>query len=117
MRTYETTFIINPQTDDATLEKHVSDVASIITASKGKILHKNSMGTRRLAYEINGLTQGYYANFLFEAPSDVLPRLDILFTIPLAVILYGLSVYLFLAVADLTYQRRPYYFWIGAILG
>lgn len=76
MKTYETTFVINPQTDDATIEKHVNDVASIITGKNGKILHQNQMGTRRLAYEINGLTQGYYANFLYEAPSDVLPMLD-----------------------------------------
>ena len=76
MRNYETTFIINPQSDDATIEKHVGDIKDIITTSKGTIINENHMGTRRLAYEINKLTQGYYASFIYEAPSDVLPLLD-----------------------------------------
>lgn len=76
MRIYETTFVINPQTDDATIDKYVKDVQNIITSTNGNILHENHMGTRRLAYEIKGLTQGYYATFLYEAPSAVLPKLD-----------------------------------------
>ncbi|NOY89197.1 MAG: 30S ribosomal protein S6 [FCB group bacterium] len=76
MRTYETTFIINPQTDDATIERHISDIADIITKNNGKIVHEDKMGTRRLAYPIQKLTQGYYASFIFEAPREVLPLLD-----------------------------------------
>ncbi len=76
MRIYETTFIINPQSDDATIEKHVGDVKDIITNTNGKIINENHMGTRRLAYEINKLTQGYYASFIYEAPTDVLSLLD-----------------------------------------
>lgn len=76
MRSYETTFIINPQTDDATIEKHVNDVASIITDNKGNILHKDLMGTRRLAYEINNLTHGYYTSIIFEGESSILTKLD-----------------------------------------
>ena len=76
MRAYETTFIINPQTDDTTIEKHVTDVSSIIDSVKGKILHQANLGTRRLAYDINGLTQGYYASFIYEAPTSILPILD-----------------------------------------
>jgi small subunit ribosomal protein S6 len=76
MRFYETTFIVNPQTDDATIDNHVKDVATVITDNSGKIIHEDHMGTRRLAYPINGLTQGYYASFIFEAPTSVLPQLD-----------------------------------------
>ncbi len=76
VRNYETTFIINPQSDDATIEKHVSDIKDIITNSKGTIINENHMGTRRLAYEIDKLTQGYYATFIYEAPTEVLPLLE-----------------------------------------
>lgn len=76
MRFYETTFIVNPQTDDATIEHHVKDVADLITNNSGNIIHQDHMGTRRLAYAINGLTQGYYASFIFEAPTSLLPMLD-----------------------------------------
>lgn len=76
MRAYETTFIINPQTDDTTIEKHVNDVLQIINQANGKVLHQENQGTRRLAYDINGLSQGYYASFIYEANQEVLPALD-----------------------------------------
>lgn len=76
MRIYETTFIINPQSDDATIAKYVSDIKDLITSTNGKIINENHMGTRRLAYEINKLTQGYYATFLYEAPTEILPKLE-----------------------------------------
>ena len=76
MKLYETTFIINPQTDDATINRYVQDISSLITGNDGKIVREDHMGTRRLAYDINGLTQGYYASFIFEAPTKVLPLLD-----------------------------------------
>ena len=76
MRIYETNFIINPQTDDATIDNRVAAVSGIITQNGGKIICDDHMGTRRLAYPIKGLTQGYYGAFIFEAPVVVLPLLD-----------------------------------------
>ena len=79
MRVYETTFILNPQTDDATLDKQVETVANLITSNGGKILAENRMGTRRLAYPIRKLNQGYYTTLIYEAPPDFPPKLDRMF--------------------------------------
>jgi small subunit ribosomal protein S6 len=73
---YETTFIVNPHSDDASIERQVTAVTDIIKQAGGKIIRENLMGTRRLAYPINNLTQGYYANFIFEAPATVLPQIE-----------------------------------------
>jgi small subunit ribosomal protein S6 len=67
---YESTFIINPQADDATIDRQVKAVTDLITANSGKILREDRLGTRRLAYEIKGLTQGYYTSVVFEAPPE-----------------------------------------------
>ncbi|HWR81856.1 MAG TPA: 30S ribosomal protein S6 [Candidatus Deferrimicrobium sp.] len=75
MQLYETTFIVNPQTDDASLDRQVRAVADLITTSGGRIVHEDRMGTRRLAYPIKGLTQGYYTSIVFEGPAEVLPPL------------------------------------------
>ena len=76
MTLYETTFIVNPQTDDATIESQVKAITDIITNSGGKIVYENLMGTRRMAYAIRKLTQGYYANFIFEGPNTVVKEID-----------------------------------------
>jgi small subunit ribosomal protein S6 len=76
MSIYDTTFIVNPQTDDATIDRGVQSVSDLITDNGGKIIHQDRIGTRRLAYPIKGLTQGYYTTLIFEGPSQILPVLD-----------------------------------------
>jgi small subunit ribosomal protein S6 len=79
MRLYETTFVINPHTDDATIEDRIKTVVSTITNNSGKIVHEDHMGTRRLAYPIQKLTQGFYGSFIFQAEPEALPPLDKLY--------------------------------------
>jgi len=76
VRIYETTFIINPQTDDASIDREVRSVTDLITQNGGKIIHEDRLGTRRLAYPIKGLMQGYYSSFIFEGPIQIPPILD-----------------------------------------
>jgi len=76
VRNYETTFILNPQADDATLDQQIKNVVELIATSGGKIIREERMGTRRLAYPIEGLTQGHYTSIIFEAPATVLPVLE-----------------------------------------
>ena len=76
MRLYETTFIVNPQVDDAAIDRQVSAVAELIRNNQGEIVREDRLGTRRLAYGIAGLTQGFYASFIFKAPAGVLPLLE-----------------------------------------
>lgn len=76
MRIYETTFIINPQTDDATIGGHVQNVSNLITENGGKIVFEDHLGTRRMAYPIKKLTQGYYGSFIFESPPELLIKLE-----------------------------------------
>lgn len=76
MRVYETTFIINPQVDDATIDQQVAAVSEIITKAGGKILHEQRVGTRRMAYAINGIAQGYYTSLYHEAPTEALDGLN-----------------------------------------
>ncbi len=77
MKIYETTFVINPQSDDAGIEAQVKSISDIITAGGGKIIRDDHMGTRRLAYDIKGLSQGYYGGFIFESGPNLIANLDL----------------------------------------
>lgn len=76
MRLYETAFILNPQTDDATIDRHIKSVVSLITENGGRIILEDHIGTRRMAYAINGLTNGFYASMIFEVGTKLLPILE-----------------------------------------
>ncbi len=76
MRTYETTFIVNPQTDNATIDSQVGAIAKLISDNGGEIINENRVGTRRLAYPIQKLTQGYYTTFVYNGTPEIIPILD-----------------------------------------
>lgn len=76
MRYYETTFIVNPQADDATIDRQVQAVTDLIVSNGGKIIFDDRIGTRRLAYPVAGLTQGYFASLIFESTGAIVPILD-----------------------------------------
>lgn len=76
MRRYETTFIVNPQADDAAIDQQVNAVIDLIKGDGGQILRDDRIGTRRLAYPIEGLIQGYYASLIYDAETTVLPKMD-----------------------------------------
>lgn len=88
MRTYETVFVVNPQSDDATIDRQVTSVVDIIKNNDGKIHRENRLGTRRLAYEVNGLAQGFFASIIYDGPTSVLPILDRHFRLEEAYIRY-----------------------------
>ena len=68
MKLYETCFIVNPQTDESTIEKSVKSVVDLITNRGGKIVVDDRIGARRMMYPVDGLTQGYYTSLIYEAP-------------------------------------------------
>jgi small subunit ribosomal protein S6 len=76
VRYYETTFIVNPQADDATIDRQVQAVSDLIVSNGGKIIFDDRIGTRRLAYPVAGLTQGYFASLIFESTGAIVPILD-----------------------------------------
>jgi len=73
---YETTFIVNPQAEESAIDEQVRAIGKVITDNGGKIVREERIGTRRFAYLVGKLTQGYYATFLYEAEPPVLPVLE-----------------------------------------
>ncbi len=75
MRLYETTFILSPGLEEADLEKNIQRYTKIITHRGGTIEKEERWGTRRLAYEINRKSQGYYVHLIHnsnpETPSEL----------------------------------------------
>ncbi|MFH1700844.1 MAG: 30S ribosomal protein S6 [Candidatus Zixiibacteriota bacterium] len=76
MTLYDTTFILNPQLEESGLDERVKQVIELINSHGGKVTKENRMGMRRLAYEIQKMTQGYYVNLVFEGSGDTVKELE-----------------------------------------
>lgn len=74
MRKYEAVFIFTPSVDEETRNGMVEKFKAIIETN-GSLLGIDEWGSRKLAYEIDDLTEGYYILLNLEAESEVIDEL------------------------------------------
>jgi len=74
--TYELTYILNSVISEEQIADLVSRVDKYITENGGRILDKEVWGTQRLAYPIEKKRNGYYVDMTFEAPTELIARLE-----------------------------------------
>ena len=70
MRNYELAYIAHPELDESTLTSLEERVAGWIDAAGGKVVKVDRWGKRRLAYDIQKQTDGYYFILDVEMPAD-----------------------------------------------
>ena len=72
MKAYELLFFVAPSTDEETRTAVMKRIETTISDAKGTVDNVDNWGKRKLAYEINGLTDGDYTLVDFNAdPADV----------------------------------------------
>ena len=66
---YETIMVINPTLEEEKIEAIVEKFKALISAN-GEVTNVDVWGKRKLAYEINDLTEGYYVLVEFSAKPE-----------------------------------------------
>lgn len=69
---YEMTYILNPVLDEDKFSEIVSHVNKLIEDNDGEILVVDEWGTKKLAYDIDKKSTGYYVNMYFKAPGEAI---------------------------------------------
>ncbi|MDP2167043.1 MAG: 30S ribosomal protein S6 [Thermodesulfovibrionales bacterium] len=81
MNVYENIVIFDASLSDEAIESAAEKIKDLITGSGGEILKVDAWGRRKLSYEINKQSKGFYALFLFRAPSPVIKKLEELYKV------------------------------------
>lgn len=76
MNTYELTYIVNPVRNDDQTRGIVNKITSFVKDNGGNVLDLDEWGNQRLAYQIDRKRNGFYVNMYFEAPGEIIPRLE-----------------------------------------
>ncbi len=76
MAEYELMCILSPDTDSTALEQITERLQEIVTQAEGQIETVDRWGKRRLAYEIEGRTEGQYVVMLFASDPGVPSELE-----------------------------------------
>src|SRR5207248_8112740 len=61
LRPYETLLLVDPRRTDQEIDETVARFGTLVSERGGEMSNIERWGRRRLAYEIEGLTEGYYA--------------------------------------------------------
>jgi len=75
-RVYESAVLINTALEDEQIQTIISHIKEIVVNSGGEIKEIEDWGRRRLAYMVKKSKIGYYAIFRFNAPPDVISKLE-----------------------------------------
>ena len=75
MNKYESVVIINPSIDEEGVKSLVEKFSSLIN-NDGKLEKVESLGKRKLAYEVKKQKEAYYQVFYFEAKPELIAELE-----------------------------------------
>ena len=76
MKAYELLFFVAPTIDEETRAGVMKRIENTIATDNGVIDNVDAWGKRKLAYEINGLTDGVYTLIDFHADPAEVAELD-----------------------------------------
>ena len=75
MTNYELMFIIDPTLEDEATKTVIESVKGIIE-SEGEVVDVDEWGLRKMAYQIQKKSEGYYVVITFKAPPTLPKELD-----------------------------------------
>ena len=76
MKAYELMLMLNPTLDEEGREAALEKVQGLITAGGGVLDNVESWGKRRLAFEIEKITEGDYVVLDFHNTPDAIAEID-----------------------------------------
>lgn len=70
------TYILNPVLDDEKFSELVAYVNKLIEENGGEIEEVDEWGVKKLAYDIDKKSTGYYVNLYFNAPGETVEKVE-----------------------------------------
>jgi small subunit ribosomal protein S6 len=76
MRKYEVMFIVDPNLPDEEIDQVISQAESMITDGGGAVIETEKMGRRRLAYEVQRRSEGFYVLIKADADGTIVSEVE-----------------------------------------
>ena len=73
---YEMTYILNPVLDEEKFSEMVAYVNKLIEDNGGELVEVDEWGVKKLAYDIDKKSTGYYVNLYFNAPAETIAPVE-----------------------------------------
>lgn len=73
---YEVTYILRPNLEENELSERTNAIAEQLKANRGEVASVETLGKKRLAYEIKDVREGIYVVMRFRADADAAHELE-----------------------------------------
>ena len=73
---YESVVILSASLEETQIDSVIKRIEDQVTSSGGQILNVDRLGRKRLAYQIQRSKSGYYIIHQFEAPRELISKLE-----------------------------------------
>lgn len=76
MNKYEVLYILDCKLDDAAKDAQIEKYKGVVTAAGGEVENVDKWGVKKLAYEIDFKSEGFYVLMNFTAPATLPAELE-----------------------------------------
>ncbi|MCR6098498.1 30S ribosomal protein S6 [Salipaludibacillus agaradhaerens] len=76
MRNYEIMYIVRPNLEEAAIKETIERFNKILTDNGAEVTETEEMGKKRLAYEIEDFTEGFYVLLKLKAGKQALDEFN-----------------------------------------
>jgi len=76
VRNYETMYILKPHLEEEAVNAFITRFEDVVKNNGGEITKTELWGKRRLAFEVNDTSEGFYVLMTFKSPSSASQELD-----------------------------------------
>ena len=76
MNKYEVLYILNASLDDSAKDELIEKFKAVVANAGGEVEGVDKWGVKKLAYEINFKSEGFYVLMNFSAPSELVAELE-----------------------------------------
>ena len=76
LRRYESLFILNPELTQEETKEVVDKFQQIVTRNNGKMIMTNPMGIRKLSFDIQRQSRGFYVLLDYAAEPEIIKELE-----------------------------------------
>ncbi len=73
---YEVTYILRPNLEENEVTERTTAITDSLKSNGAEILHQETLGKKRLAYEINDVREGVYAVLRFRSDAATAHELE-----------------------------------------
>jgi small subunit ribosomal protein S6 len=77
MQQYETVIILTPLLSEEAAKEVVTKFSKLMSDNGAEIVHEDNWGLKKLAYPIEKKTTGYYHLTTFNAPGELINKIEI----------------------------------------